>query len=459
MTEAPLTFGQLSVWRDVADLPSSRAHEANVAAVWPVPAGVTDGTILQALGELAARHEALRVRYDMARTDRLTQRLPAAPGPVPARVADPGATTEDVRNLELERPFDFGREPAWRAVIARKPELAEVVVIKHHITCDGWSNAILVREFAALVAGSDLPPAPSLIELAWRQQADRDGLHAGAMDYFEDVLAADRAAGRVASQASATVQAGLVSGEMRGAATALAAKQGVSLAAVLLACAIRAVAGQLDRDVLAVDLMTSNRLTVSVRGLVTSMNQWVPALAREARGICGVDGSAVKVPLAEQATAMHRATVEAYRYGCYDVDRLRQLRQKVYGPEALRGSAIAFNFVPAGAAAPGWLGKAPEAEVILPERPFATLFAQPCYVKVFDFGTALYVRVTSRLAGGAGATEMILSEMRNSLISGDWMLYIRSIRLVSRDSPMTVARISATCRTARFPSRIGTADR
>src|SRR5215469_7341787 len=189
---------------------------------------------------------------------------------------------------------------------------------------------------------------------------------------------------------------------MREAATALATKQGVPLDAVLLACAIRAVAGQLDRDVLAVDLMTSNRLTVRVRDLVTSMNQWVPALARDARGIRGVDGSAVKVPLAEQAAAMHRATLEAYRHGCYDVDSLRQLRQRLYGPAALRGSAMAFNFVPAGAATPGWLGKGPEAEVILPERPFATLFAQPCYVKVFDFGTALYVRVTSRLTGGAG---------------------------------------------------------
>ena len=410
MTEAPLTFGQLSVWRDVADLPSSRAHEANVAAVWPVPAGVTDGTILQALGELAGRHESLRVRYDMATTGRLTQRLPAAPGPVPVRVADPGATTEQVRNLELERPFDLSHEPAWRAVIVRRDDLAEIVVVEHHITCDGWSNAILTRELTALVAGSGLPLAPSLIELAWRQQADRDGLQAGAMAYFEEVLAADRAAGHVAFQASATVQAGLVSGKVREAATALAAEAGVPVGAVLLACAIRAVAGQLDRDVLAVDLMTSNRLTVSVRGLVTSMNQWVPALA----------GNAVEVPLAELATAMHRATLEAYKHGCYDVDSLRQLRRRLHGPAALRGSAMAFNFVPAGAAAPGWLGKAQEDEVIVPERPFATLFAQPCYVKVSDLGTALYLRVTSRLAGGAGAAEMILSDMRSSLISGDW---------------------------------------
>lgn len=419
MIEAPLSFGQLSVWRDVADLPSSRAHEANVAAVWPVPAGVTDGTILQALGELAARHESLRVRYDMASTDRLTQRLPAAPGPVPVRVADPGATIEQVRNLELERPFDLSREPAWRAVIVRNNEIAEIVVVEHHITCDGWSNAILTSEFAALVAGSGLPLAPSLIELARRQQADRDGLQAGALAYFEEVLAADCAAGHVASQASATVQAGLVSGKVREAATALAAEQGVPLGAVLLASAIRAVAGRLDRDVLAVDLMTSNRLTVSVRGLVTSMNQWVPALAREARGIREARGNAAKVPLAELATAMHRATLEAYKHGCYDVDSLRQLRLRLHGPAALRGSAMAFNFVPAGAAAPGWLGKAQEAEVVVPERPFATLFAQPCYVKVSDLETALYMRVTSRLTGGAVAAEMILSDMRSSLISGD----------------------------------------
>lgn len=34
---APLTFGQLSVWRDVEDLPIDRAHEANLADVWTVP--------------------------------------------------------------------------------------------------------------------------------------------------------------------------------------------------------------------------------------------------------------------------------------------------------------------------------------------------------------------------------------------------------------------------------------
>ena len=58
------------------------------------------------------------------------------------------AREEAVR--EARRPFDLANGPPWRAKLfccAEREHL--LVVILHHIVCDGWSIGILVRELAA----------------------------------------------------------------------------------------------------------------------------------------------------------------------------------------------------------------------------------------------------------------------------------------------------------------------
>jgi mycobactin peptide synthetase MbtF len=78
------------------------------------------------------------------------------------------STAEEVVALEADarrRPFDLGKGPAIRFLLAQMPEKQwRLVVIAHHIVIDGWSLPVFVSELIGLYrAGGDLtalPPAP-----------------------------------------------------------------------------------------------------------------------------------------------------------------------------------------------------------------------------------------------------------------------------------------------------------
>jgi amino acid adenylation domain-containing protein len=95
---------------------------------------------------------------------------------------------------EVMRPFDLARGPLFRATLLRlqvgneggEPEHALLLNL-HHITSDGWSTGVLVREMAALytahasgAAGSPLPPLPiqyadfALWQRGWLDGAELD---------------------------------------------------------------------------------------------------------------------------------------------------------------------------------------------------------------------------------------------------------------------------------------------
>ncbi|MGW2548083.1 condensation domain-containing protein, partial [Kitasatospora sp. NPDC001574] len=176
----PLSYGQLSVWRDVRHLARGRWHEANVRTVWIPPedgAGVTVAEVRDAVLALAARHESLRTVYDVSDPFAPSQRvLPTADG-VDAGVVECTAETFDGMTAALAaEPFDLGAAPAWRFRVAtERGRPRAVVVIKHHIVADGWSVGVLLRElgvlYSALRRGRPAPaprPGPEYAELvAW----------------------------------------------------------------------------------------------------------------------------------------------------------------------------------------------------------------------------------------------------------------------------------------------------
>jgi hypothetical protein len=56
LSEAPLTFGQLSVWRDIDRLPRARWQEANMSNTFGFPEPVSRRRLCQALTRLQAKH-------------------------------------------------------------------------------------------------------------------------------------------------------------------------------------------------------------------------------------------------------------------------------------------------------------------------------------------------------------------------------------------------------------------
>jgi hypothetical protein len=171
-----------------------------------------------------------------------------------------------------------------------------------------------------------------------------------------------------------------------------------------MSTAIRAFAGHLGVERLAVDIMASNRTSKLSRLLLTSMNQWAPALFERL----------ASYPLTEAAVIVQHTTLDASRHGEYDVDELRQLRRDLLGSTA-KASALAVNFVPEPPTSP--VNTAGDRERVIITRPFTVLYAQPCYIKIYDQNPDLLIWITSRLAGDAGTAVKIMMSLRDDLMT------------------------------------------
>jgi amino acid adenylation domain-containing protein len=138
-----------------------------------IDSGIDPDVLERALVEVARRHEALRTTFAEAQGEPL-QVIAPAPGLRLERIdltalPEPERRAEALRLREREaaRPFDLGRGPLVRAVLARLAEGEhELLLTLHHIVADGWSTEILLREltelYEAFAAGrpSPLPALP-----------------------------------------------------------------------------------------------------------------------------------------------------------------------------------------------------------------------------------------------------------------------------------------------------------
>ncbi|MFC7534640.1 amino acid adenylation domain-containing protein, partial [Actinoplanes sp. GCM10030250] len=143
----PLASGQRRMYF-LAEL-EGVAPSYNVPIVLSL-SGVVDRDALEAaLNDVVARHEALRTVFPDGRVQIVEQ---------PSVTLVEGGSVEEVS----ARPFDLGTEIPVRAHL-----IGDVLVlVLHHIACDGWSLRPLARDlaeaYAARCAGRvpDLPPLP-----------------------------------------------------------------------------------------------------------------------------------------------------------------------------------------------------------------------------------------------------------------------------------------------------------
>jgi natural product biosynthesis luciferase-like monooxygenase protein/amino acid adenylation domain-containing protein len=163
---APTTSRQRRLWR--------RHHELS----WPAVYNVTHRFDLR--GPLDVRGLELALTALVARHDALRMRLPGEhvqefllPFPVTLPVEDLPASDVDSWALAVaESPFALDQAPLWRVRLARIGSDHHVlVVVLHHMVCDGWSLGILWRELSALYAGEELPPAPRFADhVSWTRE-------------------------------------------------------------------------------------------------------------------------------------------------------------------------------------------------------------------------------------------------------------------------------------------------
>ncbi|GAA0664587.1 hypothetical protein GCM10010193_14930 [Kitasatospora atroaurantiaca] len=385
----PLSHGQLSVWRDIEGLPRERWHEANTWAHWPVPDGFGTERVRRALHTLGARHQSLHTLYEFDDPAKPRQLLRRFDGDVELTVAEsaPGGPAAVAAEL-LGRPFDLRSEYGWRArIVTDGGRPSGVVLVKHHMTADGWCDGVLAADFQRLLQDPALPAEPSApgpSELAaWQHAEHRSRQRNAASAHWEKVFTSGRAGyPRADAPATGYLQCTLRSRHARAGARALADRTGTPLSSVVLAAYTFSLARVTGIGLLVAQLMSSNRFLPEWREVVTSMNQWTAAPLAMAPG----------TGFAEHAALVHRASLAAYRHGMYDVDTVARLRERNWPHPVPYEATCAFNFLTLdGLSAP-----AETDPLMVWEEPFSTI-GHGCYLRAADEGgESLALRLRTR---------------------------------------------------------------
>ncbi len=129
-------------------------------------------SLRNALGEVVARHAALRLSIDLENESQ--EVLPEVAIELP--LVDLSASDAREREAaiaaivarETHTPFDLAKAPLWRAELVREaPDRHVLVFTAHHLIVDGWSSAVVFGDLSRCYAAdrfgikATLPPAAS----------------------------------------------------------------------------------------------------------------------------------------------------------------------------------------------------------------------------------------------------------------------------------------------------------
>ncbi|HEV2346772.1 MAG TPA: condensation domain-containing protein [Actinocrinis sp.] len=428
--DALLSYGQLSVWRDIRGLPRARWHEANFGARLRVPADAeyTPAEVTAAVRALGVRHESLRTVY--ATADPMAPRQLVQP---PGVLADIDVAVvecaEDQVNMllfgQMQQPFDLSRECSWRArVVTDGGRPAEVLIVRHHITADGGSDAFLEADLrAVLEAGGKAAldaaePAPNPVPLSeWQHSPARERGRRSTRSHWEKIFTSDLVSlPRIApaGPGEQVLQCMIRSRRAHESAQRLATRLGVPLPSVVLAAYTWSVARVTQTPVVVVDLMSSNRFHQQWSEIVSSMNQW--AAASFTLPEHSADDPATH--FVDYVRHVQARGFAAYRHGMYDVDEMADLRERTWAHGDELYSVCAFNFIDMPIPATPVTDDPPGGVETAWEQPFHSI-GHPCYLRAIDEGAqALTLRLRTKQIAGATA-ERVLRGMYELLVAAD----------------------------------------
>lgn len=154
----------------------------NVALRIGLTGSLDEAALTTALDAMVARHDGLRTRFVQDGTEWVQSVL--AHQPVTLPVVDVTALPEPVRPRHAEDacralarfPFELDREDPIRLQLVRvDPHNWILMIVIHHIVCDGWSVSVMLRDLATgyrdALAGRPVrlpaPPAQSIDFARW----------------------------------------------------------------------------------------------------------------------------------------------------------------------------------------------------------------------------------------------------------------------------------------------------
>ncbi|WP_405911568.1 amino acid adenylation domain-containing protein [Streptomyces sp. NBC_00963] len=192
-TPSPLSTEQEGIYLAEQLTPGTAAF--HIGAVLRLRGALDPDRLRQAFTRVIARQEALRVGF--ADTADGIRMRPADPGPAPLIVlyppagADREAFVADLYERELARPFDLEQPPLLRAALVPGEQEHILVMVVHHLICDGWSLGVLLDELSAAYASDDARPLPAVgyREAAARSRARLESGEAAAdLDWWRQHL-------------------------------------------------------------------------------------------------------------------------------------------------------------------------------------------------------------------------------------------------------------------------------
>ncbi|WP_437675091.1 amino acid adenylation domain-containing protein [Sorangium sp. So ce131] len=197
----PLSFVQERLW--FLDQLVAGAPVYHVAAAVRFAGALDPRALEQALTAITARHEALRTRFPSVGRQPVQEILPAAPVALhPRDLSDRpererAALLRAILQDEARRPFDLAEAPPVRWTLVRVSDREHVLALTcHHLTTDGWSMAVLLREIVALYGAFAAGGAPALAPLPlqyadhalWQRAQDGAGAYHNELAYWRERL-------------------------------------------------------------------------------------------------------------------------------------------------------------------------------------------------------------------------------------------------------------------------------
>lgn len=196
----PATPGQRRFWA-VDQL--GNASAMNMPLAWRLKGPVRLQTVTAALNAVVARHEVLRTAICEVDGQLMQVISPGVEILVPEQdlreltSAGREAALDNALVEESRKAFDIARSPLIRSrLIWLSADECVLAVTMHHAVCDGWSNGVLLDDFAEFYQALSEGREPNLAELPlqyadwflWMQQRTEAGEFNASLEFWKSRL-------------------------------------------------------------------------------------------------------------------------------------------------------------------------------------------------------------------------------------------------------------------------------
>ncbi|ERI05703.1 AMP-binding enzyme [Aneurinibacillus aneurinilyticus ATCC 12856] len=197
----PASFAQQSIWVAHQMAPESDSYHVSIAV--RLKGNLDIGALEASINEIIRRHTSLRTTFERNEDGILQVIHPHSKWKLPI-VELTGHTVEEkeeqsfaICREKISEIFDLENGSLIRASLIRhNDQLHDLIIVKHHIITDGWSNGVLLYEIVTLYRDFVQGNPPSLKDLPiqyidysqWQRKVLDNGVIENQLNYWKEKL-------------------------------------------------------------------------------------------------------------------------------------------------------------------------------------------------------------------------------------------------------------------------------